>query len=191
MSERKSLKELTQNREKPRDEIKSGENLDLTTRTGLLLSIRPATIADEALLTEFFLFVTPQDIRFRFLSGLKSIDHDRLVAMLRTDQDLSRSFLAFDKATGTIVAIATLVAEKSGNRAEVAISVRSNYKHRGIGWSLLKYVSQIAKARGIKTLESMESRESHEAIELEREMGFTACTNPDDPSLIILSMNLA
>ena len=47
-----------------------------------------------------------------------------------------------------------------------------------------------AKRRGVKTLQSIESRSNHQAIELEREMGFTARTLDDDPTLVVLEAKL-
>jgi hypothetical protein len=43
---------------------------------------------------------------------------------------------------------------------------------------------------GVKTLESLESRENHEAIELEREQGFVAESYPDDSTLVLVRRKL-
>jgi len=75
-------------------------------------------------------------------------------------------------------------------KAEVAISVRAGDKHKGIAWELLRHVVRYAQARGVTTLESIESRENHEAIELEREQGFVAAPYPEDPTLILIRKDL-
>ena len=64
--------------------------------------------------------------------------------------------------------------------------VRSDYKHKGVAWELLRHAARYAEAKGVKTLESIESRENHEAIELEREQGFVAETYPDDATLMLI-----
>ena len=46
---------------------------DLTTRTGLTFHVRPVHPDDEAALAEFFRHVTPEDLRFRFLAGVKEV----------------------------------------------------------------------------------------------------------------------
>jgi acetyltransferase len=73
---------------------------------------------------------------------------------------------------------------------EVAISIDSRFKARGIGWALLAHVTRYAKAHGLKRLQSIESRENHAAIDLEREMGFTRKPYPDDPTLVLVEAQL-
>jgi len=63
-------------------------------------------------------------------------------------------------------------------------------KRKGISWTLLEHVAHLAKSKGFETLESIEARDHHEAIEMEREMGFTASASPGDPTLIVLRVKL-
>ena len=159
---------------------------DLTTRTGLTFHVRPARPDDEAALAEFFRHVTPEDLRFRFLAGVKEVSHDRLVAMTRVDHRLTENFLAFAEGEQMIVATAMLAFDPSMNKGEVAISVHADYKHKGVAWELLRHAARYAEAKGVNALESTESRENHEAIELEREQGFVAETYPDDATLMLI-----
>ncbi len=164
-------------------------SVDLATRTGLVLHVRPVRPDDEAALADFFAHVTPQDLRFRFLGGVREVSHERLVAMTQVDHRLTENFLALVDGK-TIAATAMLAREPSQDRAEVAISVRADYKHRGVAWELLRHVVRYAQAKGVTVLESLESRENHEAIELEREQGFVAATYPDDPTLVLIRKEL-
>ena len=163
---------------------------DLATRTGLVLHVRPANQQDEALLAEFFSHVTPEDLRFRFLGGVRQVSHDRLVAMTQLDHKSAENFLAFADDGKPIVATAMVACDASTKKAEVAISVRSDYKHKGVAWELLRHVARFAAAMGVETLESIESRENHEAIELEQEQGFVATTYEDDPTLMVIRKEL-
>jgi threonine dehydrogenase-like Zn-dependent dehydrogenase/GNAT superfamily N-acetyltransferase len=163
---------------------------DLTTRAGLVLHVRPARPEDEAALAEFFTHVTPQDLRFRFLAGVKEVSHDRLVAMTHVDHRQTESFLAFAEDGKTVVATAMLACDASLTKGEVAISVRADYKHKGIAWELLRHVARYAEAKGVRTLESIEDRQNHEAIELEREQGFVAESYPDDAALVLIRKEL-
>lgn len=89
-----------------------------------------------------------------------------------------------------MIATAMLAADADLVRAEVAIAIRSDFKHRGISWTMLDHVAHMAKAKNFKTLESIESRDNHEAIELEREMGFVAIPSPGDPTSVIVRATL-
>ena len=163
---------------------------DLVTRTGLVLHVRPVNSQDEAPLAEFFRGVTPEDLRFRFLGGIREVSHDRLVAMTQVDHTSTENFLAFADGEKAIVATAMVACDPSLTMAEVAISVRADYKHKGVAWELLRHVARFAAAKGVEVLESIESRENHEAIELEREQGFVATAYEDDPTLVLIRKEL-
>ncbi|MFA6117939.1 MAG: bifunctional acetate--CoA ligase family protein/GNAT family N-acetyltransferase [Sphingomonas sp.] len=146
---------------------------DLTTRDGVGMRVRPVKPGDEAALAEFFRHVTPEDLRFRFLTGLHEVGHDRLVAMTQIDYRRTMNFLAF-AGDGLLIATAMLACDPDGVRAELAISVRADFKGRGVSWTLLQHVLAYARAEGIETVESVESSDNHAALKLEREAGFEA-----------------
>lgn len=162
----------------------------LTTRTGVSFGVRPATPDDKPELADFFTHVEKDDLRFRFLSPLNAVGPHLLETMTNVDHDRTENILAFDVDGKTIIASAMLATDADGKRAEVAMAIRADYKRRGISWTLLEHVAQLARAKGIETLESIETRDHHEAIEMEREMGFTASTCPGDATLVILRARL-
>lgn len=162
----------------------------LTTRSGFGFQVRPARPTDDAALAEFFTHVEKDDLRFRFLSALKAVGPQLLATMTNVDHDRTENILAFDGDGKTILASAMLAADAEGKRAEVAMAIRADYKRKGISWSLLEHVAHLAKAKGYLTLESIEARDHHEAIEMEREMGFTASACPGDATLVVLRAQL-
>lgn len=162
----------------------------IATRSGLSLDVRPAAPEDEALLEAFFGRVTPDDLRFRFLSPVRKPGHDLIAPLVQVDHKTTENFLAFAEDGETLVATAMIAAEPSLERAEVASAVRADFKHRGVGWSLLQLVADYARARGIKAIESIEARDNREAIGLEQEMGFTVASYPGDSTLILVRKNL-
>ena len=164
---------------------------ELTTRAGQELKVRPAAPEDEARLAEFFANVAPEDIRFRFLSPMPRVGHDTLQELLAVDHTSTENFLAFDSSGKKLVATAMLAADPSLEKAEVAIAIRADMKHRGIGWTLLQFLADYAQARGIKAIESIECRDNREAIALEQEMGFTATSYPGDATLVLVRKILA
>lgn len=161
----------------------------LTTWNGFEFRVRPVTPDDEAVLADLFTRVTPEDRRFRFLSGVKKVGHSLLERLTQVDHQRTEDFLAFDG--DTLIATAMLAADAEMERAEVAISIRAGYKHRGVGWTLLHHVAREAAAKGIKLLESIESRDNVEAVALEKEMGFTVTAYPDDATLVLVQKKLA
>jgi len=164
-------------------------NSSITTRTGLRFEVRLARPEDEPTLAEFFTHVTPEDLRFRFLGAVKEISHERLVAMTRSDDAHIHNFLAFS-TDGMLIAVATLASDRADRTGEVAICIRADRKHLGVGWELLAYIAHYAEDLGLEAIESIESRENRAAIEVERDMGFTVTTVPDDATLVLVRRKL-
>lgn len=162
-------------------------NAELATRSGATLSVRAANKADEPVLSAFFDAVSDEDRRFRFFSAGEHVSHEQLDPLINADHYKSESFLAFDKATGELVGSALLACDGALDTAEIAISIRKDYKGKGVGWALLDFLGQQAQARGVRRVISIESRENHAAIELEREKGFTPEPFEGDPTLVVLS----
>lgn len=150
--------------------------IDAATRANVLLHIRPVMPEDEPILADLFAHVGAEDLRFRFLTAIHEVGHERLAAMTQIDYRREMHFLAF--AGDLPVASAFLVADPDRTRAELALSVRAEWKNMGISWTLLQHVLKVAEAEGIESVESLESRENHAALKLERELGFVAmpCT---------------
>ncbi|MBY8829344.1 bifunctional acetate--CoA ligase family protein/GNAT family N-acetyltransferase [Hephaestia mangrovi] len=143
---------------------------DLETRSKLRMHVRPVLPTDAEALAEFFHHVTPEDLRFRFLSAIRDVGPDRIAAMTQIDYRRTMTFLAF--AGETLIASATLAADPDLKHAEVAISVHRDFKNRGASWTLLEHVLRYARAEGIETVESVESADNRAALSLEHEMGF-------------------
>lgn len=159
----------------------------LPTRSGLELAVRAATEADEQALSDFFDRVSDEDRRFRFLTAAKHLSHAQLDPLIHADHFRSESFLAFDVDNDELVASALLACDNKLDTAEIAISVRKDYRGRGAGWALLDMLAQEAQRRGVRCVCSIESRDNHAAIELEREKGFVPGPVEGEPALVMLT----
>jgi acetyltransferase len=167
--------------------IAESANTPLETRSGIKLEVRPAHEADEPMLVTFFDQVSEEDRRFRFFAASQHVSHDQLEPLIHADHFRSESFLAFDAATGELVGSALLACDGALDTGEIAVSVRSDYKGKGVGWALLDFLGHEAKSRGVRRVISIESRDNHAAIELEREKGFMPEPFEGDPTLVVLS----
>jgi acetyltransferase len=166
------------------------DEAELTTNSGFVFQVRSASENDKGSLAEFFAHVTEDDLRFRFLSAIQKVGPAQLALLTRVDRLRSDSFLALDPVVGCVLASAMLAVEDDRESAEVAIVIRSDFKNRGIGWSLLEHVSNRAAAMGVKTLQAIESQDNRSAIGVEKEMGFTSRAYPGDATLTILEKSL-
>jgi GNAT superfamily N-acetyltransferase len=160
------------------------------TREGIKLNVRPANPSDERPLVDFFDRVRPQDLRFRFLSAIKAIWPRLAYDLANIDHSEMENLLAFDE-DGQLVASAMITtSDKDKEDAEVAITVRSDLKHHGIGWTMLERASEYARSRGFKRLHSVQQSDDRAAIALQEEMGFRPQPSQHDMSVTILSKDL-
>lgn len=162
---------------------------DLTTRNGVAMHVRPIVPDDEGALADLFAHVTSEDLRFRFLTGLRAVSRERLVAMTQIDYFRTMHFLAFAD-DGAAIASALLVCDPDRERAELAVSVRSDFKGRGVSWTLVEHVIRYAEAEGIGAIEAVESHDNRAALGLEREMGFVAVPGMADGSEVLVRREL-
>ncbi|MFY8194239.1 GNAT family N-acetyltransferase [Novosphingobium sp. B1] len=157
-----------------------------TTRSGTVLDVRAAFAEDAGLLATFFDQVSDEDRRFRFLAACHHISDAQLAPLTHVDHWRSESFLAFERTSGVLVASAILACDAHMNAGEIAVSVRRDFRNRGIGWAMLDLLGEEARKRGLQRVISIEDRENHAAIELERERGFLAHGIEGDPHLVML-----
>lgn len=155
---------------------------DLITNTGYYLRVRPALPEDRDKLAMFLAALSPEDSRHRF-PGLRG--RDRVENMLGHDERSRLSFLAFERFTGELIAVATVDIEQSDGSAQFAVVTRSDRKSRGVSWSLLQHVLAYARRAGIRRLQSIEHADHQRALKLEREMGFTVHPCLNDKRLMI------
>ena len=144
-----------------------GDVTELRTRSGLKIRVRPASLDDDSILNELYHHVSPEDLRFRFLSGANEVSQSQINLMTHVDHKSAETYIAFVSGSDTPVATAMLASDAPAVRGEVAISVRQEDKGRGIGWSLLSFLADKAKERGLKVIESIESRANHDALAVE------------------------
>jgi len=107
------------------------------------------------------------------------------------DHLFSENFLVFTADGSMMVASGMLACDKAFDHGEVAIAVREDHKRHGIGWELLAHIAHYADTKGLRSLESIESRDNHDAIELERDMGFVISDYPGDSTLVLVSRSHA
>lgn len=165
--------------------------ITLSTRSGTTLRLRPVTMDDGPLVADLFARLSPENLRFRFLDSRPQPTPGDIAAMIGVDHRHTEHVLAFDEGTGQVVASMMLVADERMESAEVAIAVADDARGRGIGWSLLKHAADLARARGIKLLRSVESSANHDALEVEHALGFSARVYDGEPGMVIVEADLA
>lgn len=113
--------------------------------------VRPLKLTDEALLRDMFYKLSPDSIHYRFFRMIKSMPHEKLQELLRIDYeaDMALTVMTDSSANAEMLAIAHYLLDKRTNFAETAFIVRDDWHHKGIGYSLLHTLIEIARKNGI------------------------------------------
>lgn len=114
-------------------------------RDGSLVTLRPATAADEPALRSFLAELCLEAQRLRFFSG--AVDIGR-AAQLAADTSTGRFGLVAHDQTGALVAHALYV-QLDDTRAEVAVEVADQLHDRGLGTILVERLGAVAERHGI------------------------------------------
>jgi acetyltransferase len=163
----------------------------IETHDGVELSLRPIRPEDEPALQEMVAKSSPDDLRLRFFgpmprlfpalaSRLTQIDYDREMALVVEDPDIKG-----------ILGVGRLIIEPNFKRAEYAIMVRSDLKGTGIGYQLMRAVLAYARERGVEVVHGDVLTENLAMRNMAREFGAKTRVRADDPSVMLVEIDLA
>jgi len=158
-------------------------SVNLLTRSGIAVTLRPAAPSDRPLLEDFFRHVSADDLRFRFLTTIRRVDDARIAELCTTPTRDAITFLAFDRTM--LIAVATLAGAPDHGHAEVALTTRPEWKHQGVSWTLLEHLVRFARAQGYRELISIEKADNAGALGVERDMGFRLSLVDGDPGEVL------
>ena len=165
-------------------------------KNGSAVTLRPIRPEDETLMPDFHRAVSERSVYFRYFHAAKldqRVAHERLIRMCFLDYDREMAMLAdyTDPATGKhqILAIARMSKLHGTNSAEVAVIVRDEYQHQGLGIELTRRLLQIARDEKLGTLVAYMLQENIEMQGLLRKVGFHLTTS-DDPAVLMATLTL-
>ena len=139
---------------------------------GETVTIRPAKPVDERRIQEHFYSLDKKDVLSRFFHEKTSFVHDEVGEVSQVDyvDNLTIVAVVGDFGFGRVVGIGEYLLDRACNLAEVAFSVSSDWKGRGIGRRLMHKLYEGARDNGIA--------------------GFTAYTTPENLAMIGLFNSL-
>jgi acetyltransferase len=159
---------------------------------GQRVTIRPIRPEDEEQHREFIDAMTPDDLRLRFFSAVRSLDHSQLARMTQIDYDREMALVATvtgEDGKPRTLGVVRAVADPDNETAEFAVTVLSELKGHGLGRLLMERIIAYARSRGTHWLLGEALRENTGMIALARASGF-AVTPTDDPGVVGFRMPL-
>jgi GNAT superfamily N-acetyltransferase len=162
-----------------------------TLRDGSHVVIRPISRTDLDLERNFIAALSPQARWFRFLNatGVPSEALLKQLTDIDDERDVALVALTDDKGRQIEVGVARF-STTSGHKAEVAVVVSDDWRHRGLGTALMTRLVSIARERGIKTLYSVDVAHNHPMHKFAERLGFDRKPDPDDATQVIHTLRL-
>jgi acetyltransferase len=159
-------------------------------RDNTTVLIRPIRPEDERLYPAFLTRVFPEDMRLRFFAPVKDINHAFIARFTQLDYARAMAFVAIDETAREMLGVARLHADSAYQRAEYAVLVRSDFKGKGLGWTLMQTIIEYARSEGLRTIEGQVLKDNVTMLQMCAELGFRIASDPDDPSVNMVSLDL-
>lgn len=154
--------------------------------------IRPITAQDKAAEREFIEGLSPESRRFRFLGQVKIPSEAMIERLTNIDYDKQVAFVAVVPEDGRerIVGVSRYSTDDSETSCECAVTVDDHWHDRGLGTLLMRHLIEVARARGIRRMVSIEAAANTRMRELATFLGFETRVDPDDASQVIHELML-
>lgn len=129
----------------------------LTLKNGMKVFLRPVLQTDGVLLVDFFNKISPRTRYLRFLRHLDALPEDMLYSFTHINYDSEFALVAFidEDDTAAIIGVARYAVDPHDETADLAVTVRDDWQHFGLGTSLLAKTIDIGKEHGIFHFKSM------------------------------------
>lgn len=135
-----------------------------------IFQLRPVRPDDKLAFERFFARLSPEDIRHRFFSRLRTMPRALLARLTQIDYDREMALVLLDGED--VIGVSRLAADPDNAKAEFAVLVRSDLKGRGLGRLLLQRLIEYARGRGISALTGEILEENASMLALCRTLGF-------------------
>lgn len=122
-----------------------------TTGKYLDICLRPVKISDEPLLKDFFYSLSSDCFYRRFVNANMEMPHTKLQDFVVIDYTTEMVILATVecKESEKVVGLGQYYIDENSHTAEVALVVKDEFQNLGIGTELLRYMTRLAKKKGL------------------------------------------
>lgn len=158
--------------------------------SGMVLRIRPIRPEDEARLIEMVSRMDPNDLRMRFFMAMNGLSHQTAARLTQIDYARQIALVAQSQDSDELLGVARFAADPDNINAEFAVSVRSDWKGKGVGWALMERLIEVGRQRGIAVISGVVLRENETMLRFSRDLGFAISSDPTDPRAVRVTLTL-
>jgi acetyltransferase len=131
-----------------------------------------------------FARLTPEDVRYRFFSAMRSLSAEQTVRMTDVDYGREMAIIAVDEA-GQTAGVARLVRNDSdGNTAEFAVIVEPAAKGLGLASALMRAIIAWGKAQGVQEINGQILADNLPMLAFIRRLGFSIERIPGESDVL-------
>ncbi len=152
---------------------------------GRKFTIRPIRPEDADAHGAMFTRLTPEDIRFRFFSAMRSLSAEQISRMTDVDYGREMAIIAVDDATGATAGVARLVRnDTDGATAEFAVVVEPAVKGLGLASALMRAIIAWGKAQGVAEINGQILADNAPMLAFIKRLGFMVNRIPGEPDIL-------
>jgi acetyltransferase len=146
----------------------------LTLKNGREVFLRPILETDQPLLVDLFNKLSYNSKRLRFLGYFSALSEDMLFHFTHVDYDSTFALVGIIKEDGkdAIIAVGRYAYDPDEHTTDLAIVVRDDWQHHGLGKSILVKIISIGKRHGIPRFVSLIDPENSIIKKILSEIGY-------------------
>lgn len=161
-------------------------------RDGTPVLIRPIHPSDENLERDFIERLSPQSRRYRFLGALKTPSAELLRQFTHPELLRGVAYIAtIGEGPGSReIGVSRYSASPDGLSCECAVCISDEWQGKGLGTMLMHRLIETARHQGITRMYSIDANDNRDMRELAEHLGFSRTVDPDDPTLVIHTLDV-
>jgi GNAT superfamily N-acetyltransferase len=170
----------------------AAERWEATLRDGRHVLIRPISPQDAQAEREFIARLSEQTRQRRFLGHVSSADEALIRQLTLVDGIKAAAYVATTPEAGkeAIVGACRYAPGAPPGHAECAVVVRDDWQGQGLGELMMRLLIEVARARGVSHLYSIDAVDNEDMAGLARGLGFERRSDPEDASEVIHELRL-
>lgn len=122
----------------------------------------------------------------RFMTTLRELSKAKLETLTRVDQVSHVALVATvgEDRDEAFVGVARYIVDSAGTGCEFAIAIGDDWQGSGLAGILMQALIDLARARGLATMEGVVLAANSSMLQLARQLGFEPKRDPEDPTTI-------
>lgn len=159
---------------------------------GSQVMLRPIRPEDAGIERDFIAALSPESLRLRFLSGMRTLTPAALARFTQIDYDREMALVAVQDVQGREreIGVCRYITLPDGESCEYAIVVSDAWQGRGLGRCMMARLAEVARARGLRKMTGFVLSANAPMLALCEELGFTSQADPDDAQMRLVQLDL-